>query len=122
MKYKTFSRGFSTFQTGAFGYATYIETNMLLNINYQQAMEFMLGDNPLPQKILAGGLIAGTAVLTGLAGVATLDGIVSTIRGQPFYGIMKTLEKVVKNPKKKEKITNEIERYGELRDRKISFP
>lgn len=121
MKYKTFVRGFSLFETGAFGYTTYACVNLLSKVDYEHVVNFIKEDNPLEHKILGAVLIAGLGLVSSASGVFTLDGVVSTVKGQPFYGILKGLEKMTKNPVKKDKISKEIKRYDKLKELEIKL-
>jgi len=121
MKVKTFMRGFSLFETGAFGYIGYNLSNMLTHVDYQKVFDYLSNDNPLELKVLGTTLLAGEALLTLGTGVFVADGIISTVKGQPFYGILKTWEKFSKNSSKKEKLTETLKLYESIKENQL-FP
>lgn len=121
MKHKTFARGFSLYETGMFGYVGYILSNKLAYVDYQKFFDYLSNDNPLELKVLGTAVLTGEALLTLGTGIFVADGIISTVKGQPFYGIMKTWEKFSKNPSKKEKLTEELKSYENIKEKKISF-
>lgn len=119
MKYKNLVRNFGVLETVAGGFGAYIEANQLLNIDYSKFHEFMISEVPTNYKITASVVVLGMGILLPIAGAFCLDGMTTIKKGVPFYGILKGLEKITKNQKKKEKITNEIKRFLDMKEKEI---